>query len=344
MREIGSPDHASTEQLSSLLDDRAEPGDRWFLSDHVDTCDRCSSELEGLRSVRSLLRAMPIHMPPRNFTIPIAVAAPQPRYRRLIPFTRALSALAAVLCVLFFSADAFILGPLTAKQYSEAAGSMQLHTTAVSGGQPVARSAAEAAAETRAASSSAREANAAADAAKVSEIAKPPEPPKPAPAASEAQAQSAARTVAPAAAAPPPPAPAAAAAPAPPAAAQAPAAGQAAPAAAAAKPAPPPAFQATAVPTFAAAGTTVPLQATQQPLPATAPPRATSVVVAAPPQAPAGTGSGLAPAVPGSTSDMPVRVAGIEVTPLRVGGAMLALIALVLLGWSVVLSRSGARS
>ena len=79
MREIGRPDHASTEQLSALLDERAEPGERWFLTDHVGECGACASELDGLRSVQSLLRALPVHMPPRNFTVPVPMT--QPRLR-----------------------------------------------------------------------------------------------------------------------------------------------------------------------------------------------------------------------------------------------------------------------
>jgi hypothetical protein len=37
---------------------------------------------------------------------------------------------------------------------------------------------------------------------------------------------------------------------------------------------------------------------------------------------------------------MPVRIAGIEVTVLRVGGLMLGLVAVTLLVWSLILSRA----
>jgi hypothetical protein len=110
VREIGRPDHASSEQLSALLDERPEPGDRAFLAEHVDDCVVCSNELADLRSVRDLLRAMPVYLPPRSFTIPIEVALPAPRFRRLIPLTRVLGALAAVLCVVLFATDAMQLG------------------------------------------------------------------------------------------------------------------------------------------------------------------------------------------------------------------------------------------
>ncbi|MCC7368357.1 MAG: hypothetical protein IT306_08040 [Chloroflexi bacterium] len=333
MREIGSPEHASTEQLSALLDDRAEPGDRWFLTDHVDGCHRCSSELEGLRSVQMLLRAIPLHLPPRNFTIPVPLAASRPRYQRLIPFTRALSALAAVLCVVFFSADALLLGGTSAKQYQETSGAMQITTTMV-GGQPSARSAAENAAEARTGTTAGRaEYPPVAEAAKPAEArpadaARPAEAAKPAEAARSAPAASAARP----AAAAPPPAPAAAPA----------AAAQPAQPGSAAKPAAAPAVQPAPAlaPTLGPLGTTAPFQATQQPAQATMPPRTTSVAVIAPPQAPAGTGAELAPIAPGTTADLPTRVAGFEVTPLRAGGLILALIALVLLGWSLALGRA----
>ena len=147
MREIGSPDHASTEQLSALLDDRAEPGERWFLTEHVGECEVCASELDGLRSVQTLLRALPVHLPPRSFTIPQPVEQAQPRYRRLAPLTRVFAAIAAVLCVVFFSADAVLLGQSSPIQVQEAAGAMQIITTSakVNNDAPVARSAAESA-------------------------------------------------------------------------------------------------------------------------------------------------------------------------------------------------------
>ena len=106
MHEVGRLEHASTEQLSALLDDRTEPEERGFVAGHVEDCLVCSHELADLRSVRGLLRALPVHLPPRSFTIPIEPAHVEPRFRRLIPITRALGALAAVLCVMLFAADA----------------------------------------------------------------------------------------------------------------------------------------------------------------------------------------------------------------------------------------------
>lgn len=337
MRKIGRPDHASTEQLSALLDDRAEPGERWFLTDHVEECGECASELDGLRSVQSLLRAMPVQLPPRNFTLPLPITQPQRRPSRLVPITRALGALAAVLCVVFFSADALLLGSSAPKQFQDGAGAMQLTTVTKTNGAetPIARSAAESARPAAAESRSEYPASAAAapapppppaEAAKPAApaAAKPADAPKPA-AAVAAKPADAAKPAAPPA---PPQAPAPAAAP--------PAAAPPADAAAARSAAP---AQAAAAPTLGPLGTVAPFQATQQPALATMPPRSTSPVVAAPQQAPANTGSGIAPAGDAGSTAMPVRIAGVEVTLLRVVGLIFGLVAVALLIGSVALGR-----
>ena len=75
MRELGRAQHASSEQLSALLDNRAEPDEHAYLTEHVQACVLCASEFADLRSVRSLLRAMPVYLPPRSFTIPVPAAA-----------------------------------------------------------------------------------------------------------------------------------------------------------------------------------------------------------------------------------------------------------------------------
>jgi hypothetical protein len=111
VRDVGRAEHASTEQLSALLDGRSEPDEQQFLAGHVGGCDVCSNELSGLRSVQSLLRSMPVRLPPRSFTLSIeSVAAPPRRFRRLIPLTRVVGTVAAVLCVVLFSVDAIQTG------------------------------------------------------------------------------------------------------------------------------------------------------------------------------------------------------------------------------------------
>jgi hypothetical protein len=109
MPDVIGPGHASVDQLSALLDDRAESAELPFLTDHLTACDRCTDELQGLRAVRGLLRSLPVRLPPRDFTIP--VQAPIHRVSRLVPITRVLSALAAVLCVILFSVDALGAAP-----------------------------------------------------------------------------------------------------------------------------------------------------------------------------------------------------------------------------------------
>jgi hypothetical protein len=192
--EVAGRDHASTEQLSALLDNRAEPAELPFLADHLGTCDACQQELNGLRAVCDLLRRLPVQLPPRAFTI--APARPVARFRRLIPVTRVLSALAAVFCVVLFSADAmgasYDATPMsnltstmhTAPAAEPAATSVTpLPTTAFQKPPPLSAQATQ-----------------------------PPAAAKPA-AASAAAAKPAERIAPPAAAAPPPPAPASSGAP-----------------------------------------------------------------------------------------------------------------------------------
>ena len=55
VREVGRAEHASTEQLSALLDGRAEPDELVFLAEHVEGCVVCSHEMADLRSVREAM-------------------------------------------------------------------------------------------------------------------------------------------------------------------------------------------------------------------------------------------------------------------------------------------------
>jgi hypothetical protein len=143
VREVGRPDHASTEQLSALLDDRAEPGEQRFLSSHVDRCAVCSNELADLRSIRSLLRALPVYLPPRSFTIPIEAVRVGRRFQRLIPLTRVLGTIAAVLCVVLFSVDAMRTGYDAFGRVQDGSGAHQITTAAWATSAPAAAPAAE---------------------------------------------------------------------------------------------------------------------------------------------------------------------------------------------------------
>jgi hypothetical protein len=128
VREVGRADHASTEQLSALLDGRAEADERTFLAGHVEQCMVCSNELADLSSVRDLLRALPIYLPPRSFAVPIESARRARRFRRLVPITRALGAVAALLCVVLFAVDATQAGYDTPMSVPDGAGAMHLAT------------------------------------------------------------------------------------------------------------------------------------------------------------------------------------------------------------------------
>jgi hypothetical protein len=128
VREVGRAEHASTEQLSALLDGRSEPDEQQFLAGHVVGCVVCSNELADLRSVQSLLRSMPVYLPPRSFTVAIESVAVQPRrFGRLISFSRVLGTVAAVLCVVLFSVDAMQSGYDARTSTSSSGTAMQLN-------------------------------------------------------------------------------------------------------------------------------------------------------------------------------------------------------------------------
>jgi hypothetical protein len=128
VHEVGRAEHASTEQLSAMLDAQAAPDEQQFLTGHVVGCVVCSNELADLRSVRNLLRSLPVYLPPRSFAIPVEEVAPPPRpFARLIPFTRVLGTVAAVLCVVLFSVDAMQTGYDAPVSTSSGGAAMQLN-------------------------------------------------------------------------------------------------------------------------------------------------------------------------------------------------------------------------
>lgn len=191
MREVGRAEHASTEQLSALVDGRAEPDEQGFLAGHVEGCVACSNELSDLRTVRDVLRALPVYLPPRSFTIPIEAAPPARRFRRLIPLTRALGTVAAVLCVVLFSVDAMQTGYDAPASVPDGAAAMHLTTRATMEAAQATKPA-----EPRAAARAASESERSADAApKIANA--PAAPPAPAGAAKPAAAVAPAPTSAP---------------------------------------------------------------------------------------------------------------------------------------------------
>ncbi|HEY7340892.1 MAG TPA: zf-HC2 domain-containing protein [Ktedonobacterales bacterium] len=64
-----SPEYRQ-EQLSAALDGALTPEEQAALDAHLAECDTCARELEELRQVRRLLRAMPEPALPRSFLLP----------------------------------------------------------------------------------------------------------------------------------------------------------------------------------------------------------------------------------------------------------------------------------
>lgn len=363
MREVGRAEHASTEQLSALLDGRAESDELVFLAGHVEQCITCSHELADLRAVRDLLRALPVYLPPRSFTIPVEAARPVRRYGVLIPLTRVLGTVAAVLCVVLFSVDAIQTGyeaPTSVPDGS--AGSMHITTArstdadrAEDTASKITNAPAPPAAFSQPAAALAPAATQRPFSTPIQSIATtvPATPAglaaKPAEPAGAAESAEPARSRAEGIAAAPPPAQRsqAADAPAKPAAAAAPAqpaGGQPKPAAAQAKPADAPAKPAAAAQGQPAAAQQVPGGAAK-PQPEAAPPAPQSTTSAFAPGPPASTaapsqvtGSVPDPA-PAQRSSAPTTVASPWLSPIRVWSLGFALVAAALLIASLILSR-----
>lgn len=73
-----SPEYRQ-EQLSAALDGTLTPDERAALDAHLAGCASCRRELEELRQVRSLLRAVPEPALPRSFLLPLEGDLPAPR-------------------------------------------------------------------------------------------------------------------------------------------------------------------------------------------------------------------------------------------------------------------------
>ena len=72
-----SPEYRQ-EQLSAALDGMLTPDERAALDAHLAGCASCRRELEELRQVRSLLRAVPEPALPRSFLLPLEGDLPAP--------------------------------------------------------------------------------------------------------------------------------------------------------------------------------------------------------------------------------------------------------------------------
>lgn len=72
-----SPEYRQ-EQLSTALDGMLTPEEQAALDAHLAGCESCRRELEELRQVRSLLRAVPEPALPRSFLLPLDGDLPAP--------------------------------------------------------------------------------------------------------------------------------------------------------------------------------------------------------------------------------------------------------------------------
>ncbi|MEA2640857.1 MAG: hypothetical protein QOF51_2251 [Chloroflexota bacterium] len=107
-------EHATTEELSALLDDALTEEERLVVEAHLASCAACAAELDHLRSVVAMLHVLPDVRLPRSFAIPATQRlAAEPRFVRaaalpiLRPvWLRALSGVAAAMVVVLLAFDA----------------------------------------------------------------------------------------------------------------------------------------------------------------------------------------------------------------------------------------------
>lgn len=66
------------ERLSAYLDGELPPEERAALERHLPGCPECRRELEDYRTLRAMLRAVPMPALPRSFTLPATGAVPEP--------------------------------------------------------------------------------------------------------------------------------------------------------------------------------------------------------------------------------------------------------------------------
>jgi anti-sigma factor RsiW len=74
MADLRPPRHED-DRLSAFLDDELSDEDALVVTRHLAGCDRCLSELEDIRSARSLLRGLPNVDPPAGMLHDVSVLA-----------------------------------------------------------------------------------------------------------------------------------------------------------------------------------------------------------------------------------------------------------------------------
>ena len=103
--------HASQAMISSYLDDALSNKDMEKIEVHIVSCDVCSQEIDELRAVVGVLRAMPTVPAPRSFAIPVPARSwvPEPSRPWWSPAPlvglRAAAAGAAIALAVVFAGD-----------------------------------------------------------------------------------------------------------------------------------------------------------------------------------------------------------------------------------------------
>ena len=103
--------HASQAMISSYLDSALSNKDMEKIEVHIESCDVCSQEIDELRAVVGVLRAMPTVPAPRSFAIPVPARSwvPEPSRPWWSPAPlvglRAAAASAAIALAVVFAGD-----------------------------------------------------------------------------------------------------------------------------------------------------------------------------------------------------------------------------------------------
>lgn len=132
------------ELLSAYLDGELSASERQALAQHLASCDTCGEELDALRQVRTLLRALPSPALPRSFTLPETGALPtatfhaaerkRPRVARIVQWAGGVAAAAGF--ALLIGSAMLARGPMTAASstasnaYAPAAGAAHVPAAA----------------------------------------------------------------------------------------------------------------------------------------------------------------------------------------------------------------------
>ncbi len=143
--------HPTTEQLSALLDEQLASDEQARLQTHLRTCQQCQLRLADLQQTVTLLHALPQPVLPRSFMLPVddAVVTPISASRRgtahsqsatqlrrparpgyIRTTMRTLSAIAAILGIVFLLSTALPLVQGTPTNFSAAVPAQSAKSTA----------------------------------------------------------------------------------------------------------------------------------------------------------------------------------------------------------------------